>query len=171
MIQRTMLLIIAGILLFSGDRSYCQPVSASRTAPYYWVQPGAGITSLGPGLNGSLTVDIDNHLFTFRTVNTDLSLHGDTWEIAFLYGRGSRQRNLHFSAGVGVAVIGGKKYPGFFGGTSPEQVEPMIAFPLGGEIAWLATRYVAAVLHGFINVNTNQPIGGIGISLRIGKVK
>ncbi len=172
MSQKAILLCITGVFLFNISGIYCQQPPDTESTLRYWGQGGAATTSLGPGLAGSVTLDQNNHLFTLRAINTNLRFTDyDTWEIAFLYGRGYRRGNVHLSAGAGVAVIGGKKYAGLFGGEPAVQAEPMIGFPLGGEIAWTATRFAAIVFYGFANVNTNQPVGGIGLALRLGKVR
>mgnify|MGYP006293390753 CR=1 FL=1 len=160
------------IFLLSGSKIYSQNTHQSETVSLYWTQFGISITSLGPGLAGNLTLDHNNHLFTLGMHST--SLHGftrDTWDVSFYYGRGWKKETFHLSAGAGVAIISGKTYSGIFGGEPSEQMESMIAFPLRGEIAWVSNRFIAPVLFGVLNVNTNQPFGGIGIALRLGKMR
>ncbi|MBD3276418.1 MAG: hypothetical protein GF372_13970 [Candidatus Marinimicrobia bacterium] len=121
---------------------------------------------------GSLTLDRNNHLFTLGMNSTSLQgFTSDTWDVSFYYGRGGSRGALHMSAGVGVAIISGKTYSGIFGGEPSEQMESMIAFPLRGEVGWISNRFIAPVLFGVVNVNTNQPFGAIGIALRLGKMR
>ncbi|MFH5884220.1 hypothetical protein ACG2F4_07910 [Halalkalibaculum sp. DA3122] len=131
---------------------------------------GQAITTLGAGIHGGITFDHQHHLFSLRTTSTDPAFGGETWDIAFLYGRGTRIRSFYVSAGLGASVIGGTRYPRLFGGGRGEQMQTMIGFPLEGQISWQPLRYLAVDLYSFANVNTEQPFGGVGLSLRAGKL-
>ena len=92
----------------------------------------------------------------------------ETWEIAGLYGRVIAVRDLHFSAGVGVGVVGGKGYSQFFAAGNREDIDTMIGFPVEGRITWKPVPHAGLGLHSFANVNTVQPFGGVALTLHLG---
>jgi hypothetical protein len=88
-----------------------------------------------------------------------------------LYGRATTTEHLFLSAGTGVSVVGGTGYPRLFGGGRGTAFDPMIGFPLEGQVAWTPTGAVSLGLYAFANVNTAQPLGGLGLTLRLGDLR
>ncbi|MDZ7694850.1 MAG: hypothetical protein U5K69_27655 [Balneolaceae bacterium] len=123
------------------------------------------------GVFGGITLDHQRHLFSLRTTSTDPVFGEETWDVAFLYGRGTYIRSFYLSAGIGTSVIGGTRYSQLFGGDRGEQMQMMIGFPLEGQISWQPLRFLAVDLYSFANINTEQPFGGVGLGLRIGKLR
>lgn len=136
----------------------------------YWVHGGTSVSNLGVGIHGGISVDKNQHVFSFRTVSTDLYYGAETWDVALLYGRSTTFSTWYFSAGVGVAVTGGNKYSRLFGGGNTAPMETTLGFPLEGNISWQPTRFVALGLYGFANVNTEHPLGGMGLLFRLGNL-
>lgn len=143
----------------------------SGTDVSYWAYGGPAATTLGIGASGGVSVEVDRHLFSLRGVSTDPSLSNETWEVAFLYGRATATEEFFLSAGAGTSIVGGMRYPRLFGGGEGEEFEPMIGFPLEGQVAWTPSKIVSLGLHAFANVNTAHPLGGLGIVLRLGDLQ
>ena len=137
----------------------------------YWVHAGLSLTTLGTGVVGGLAVEANRHVFSLRAASTDPAWGGGTWDVAFLYGRMVEGASFMLSGGTGVAVVGGSRYGHLFGDGPVRTLEPMIGFPLEAQLAWTPTGIVALGVHGFANVNTGQPFGGIGLSLRVGDLR
>ena len=70
-----------------------------------------------------------------------------------------------------MAVVGGRRYDALFGGGDAEPFDTMIGFPLEGHATWLPTPVLAVGLHAFADVNTEHPFGGIGVHLRLGRLR
>lgn len=170
--MRCFCLVVAMSLLgFSGavgQPTGGQAVDNVGTEMNYWVHAGPTATTLGVGASGGVAVEFDRHVFSLRGVSTDRSLGAETWEVAFLYGRAIASEHFTVSAGAGTSVVGGMRYPKLFGGGEGETFEPMIGFPLEGQIAWAPTRVLSLGLYAFANVNTAHPFGGMGLTLRLG---
>jgi hypothetical protein len=47
----------------------------------------------------------------------------------------------------------------------------MIGFPLEGQVAWTPSRFMSIGLYALANVNTAQPLGGVGLNLRLGALR
>jgi len=137
----------------------------------YWIQAGPAATTLGLGMTAGGGLTIDRHVFSLRGVNTDPVVGGETWEVAFLYGRATVAGPVFMSAGAGVSVVGGTRYPRLFGGGEGEHFAPMIGFPLEGHLAWSPVGTVSLGLYAFANVNTAHPMGGLGLLLRLGRLR
>ncbi|PAU94509.1 hypothetical protein CK503_06855 [Aliifodinibius salipaludis] len=157
------------ILVASFSQSYSQGVQKTDSHIDYWVQGGPSVTTLGTGLQAELMVDYNNHLFSISTTSTDVDFGTEIWDIALIYGQSMNYRSFYLSAGTGVAVIGGNGYSDLFGRGTKTSIETTIGFPLRGQISWQPVRFFALGINSFLNVNTEQPFGGIGISVRIGK--
>lgn len=156
--------------------AFGQPTPAQRAEPSdtdvsYWAYGGPAATTLGIGASGGVSVEVDHHLFSVRSVSTDPSLGGETWEVAFLYGRVTATEEFLLSAGAGTSIVGGIRYPRFFGGGEGEEFEPMIGFPLEGQVAWTPNKAVALGLLAFANVNTAHPMAALGVVLRLGDLQ
>ncbi|WP_441000945.1 hypothetical protein [Fodinibius sp. SL11] len=168
---RKALLVLLGlplILVTSTSVSYGQGMQKSDSNINYGVQAGPSITTLGTGVQADLVVDYNNHLFSISTTSTDLDVGTETWDIALLYGRSMNYRSFYLSAGTGVAVIGGEGYSDLFGRGTKTSIETSIGFPLRGQVSWQPIRFLALGINSFLNVNTEQPFGGIGVSVRLG---
>jgi hypothetical protein len=63
------------------------------------------------------------------------------------------------------------RYSRLFGGGEAEEFDPMIGFPLEGQLAWTPTGVASVGLHAFANVNTAHPIGGLGLFIRLGSLR
>lgn len=159
------------VLLFTVNlsHSYGQEVQAPSSNISYWVQGGPSLTTLGTGLHAGLMVDYSNHLFSISTTSTDLDFGTETWDIALIYGRSMKYQSLYLSAGTGVAVVGGNGYSDLFGRGTKTSIETSIGFPLRGQISWQPMQFFGFGINSFLNVNTEQPFGGIGVSVRVGK--
>lgn len=137
----------------------------------FWLRGGPSVTTLGAGLQADVGVAFDRHVLSLRGTSTDRAVGAETWDVALLYGRALRVRDVHLSAGTGMAVVGGRRYQRLFGGGRGEPLDPMIGFPLEGHVSWTPTGVVAIGLHAFANVNTGQPFGGAGVSVRAGRLR
>lgn len=156
--------------------AFGQPTPGQRAEPSdtdvnYWAYGGPAATTLGIGASGGISMELDRHLFSLRGVSTDLVLGRETWEAAFLYGRATATEEFFLSAGAGASIVGGRRYPRLFGGGEGEEFEPMIGFPLEGQVAWTPSGTVSLSLHAFANVNTAHPLGGLGVVLRLGDLQ
>lgn len=148
-----------------------QSADGTETEVHYWIHGGPTATTLGIGIGGGIAVEFDRHVFSLRGVSTDPTPGRETWEVAFLYGRGISTENFYLSVGAGTSVVGGVGYPRLFGGGEGEAFEPMIGFPLEGRVSWAPTDVMALGVYGFANVNTAQPLGGVGLTLRLGHLR
>lgn len=157
------------IFITSPFDSYSQGIQKTDSSIDYWVQGGPSITTLGTGLQAELMVDYNNHLFSISTTSTDVDFGTEIWDLALIYGQGINFRSFYISAGTGVAVIGGDGYSDLFGRGTKTSIETSIGFPLRGQISWQPVRFFAFGINSFLNVNTEQPFGGIGVSVKIGK--
>jgi hypothetical protein len=129
------------------------------------------MTTLGPGASAGVSVEADRHVFSVRATSTDPSFGQETWDVGFLYGRALPVGSFMFSASTGVAVVSGTRYGSLFGAGAGRDMETMIGFPLEGAIAWVPTRTIGIGLRGVANVNTGQPFGGLGVTLRVGRLR
>ncbi len=163
---------IASILLAIGmpvtNPLLGQPIEDSASRNYFWVSGGPAITTLGPGLTAGATVASNRNLFSVRAISTDHTFGKETWEVALLYGRAISSRQIHFSAGTGVAVVGGTSYSGIFETNSAADLEPIIGFPVEARIYWTPVNFGGIGINGFANINTGQPFGGLALFLRLG---
>ncbi|MFO8099460.1 MAG: hypothetical protein R6T83_07555 [Salinibacter sp.] len=148
-----------------------QPADAPDPETQVWVHGGPAVTTLGPGLSGGVAVAYNRHVMSLRGVSTDLSPGRETWEAAGLYGRAITMGSVVLSAGTGVSVVGGTGYPRLFGGGPGASFDPMIGFPIEGHLAWTPTGVLSLGLYAFANVNTAQPLGGLGLTLRLGDLR
>lgn len=167
---QTLCLLIA-IGLLGCSTAFGQSADDSASDLRYWVHAGPSITTLGSGMHGGLAVEFDRHVLSLRATSTEPAFGDETWDVALLYGRAMVIRPFVLSGGTGVSVVGGTRYGGFFGGGPGRSLDPMIGFPLEGQIAWRPTAVVAIGLYGFANVNTGQPFGGMGMTLRVGNLR
>ena len=150
---------------------HAQPSDADSRPVRLWLQGGPSMTTLGAGLQAGIGIAFDRHVLSLRGTSTDRAVGAETWDVAFLYGREMVVRSVvHLSAGAGVAVVGGRRYRTLFGGAH-EALDPMIGFPLEGQVSWMFTSVLAVGLYGFANVNTGQPFGGVGVSVRAGRLR
>lgn len=170
MIFRSLLLaLFMGSLGFSA---LAQPAEEpDAPGPRYDVHAGPLLTTLGLGVSGGFAVEINRHVFTLRGTSTSSSLGSETWDVGFLYGRALHLRSFILWAGSGVAVVGGRRYPSLFGRGSGEPLETMMGFPLEGAVFWTPASVLAIGVRGIANVNTGQPFGGLGLMLRVGKIR
>lgn len=163
--------LVVGLTLLSTPAAFGQPTHDATSDINVWIHGGPAATNLGLGTIGGAAVEFDRHVFSLRAVSTDQTLGGELWEVAVLYGRDTATEHVFLSAGVGTAVVGGTKYPELFGGGEGDDFDPMIGFPLEGQIAWTPIPAVALGVHAFANVNTAHPLGGVGLTLRLGAVR
>ena len=162
--------LLLGLLLLPAS-ALGQPAEGAGAETNVWGHGGPAVTTLGLGLSGGLAVEFDQHVLSLRGVSTDRSPGAETWEAAVLYGRATTTEHLFLSAGTGVSVVGGTGYPRLFGGGRGKAFDPMIGFPLEGQVAWTPTGAVSLGLYAFANVNTAQPLGGLGLTLRLGDLR
>lgn len=157
-----------GLIVLSLSPALGQP--APNPEVNYWVHGGPAATTLGVGASGGVAVEYNRHVFSLRGVSTDPSIGGETWDLALLYGRATTTEHMFLSAGTGVSVIGGTRYPRLFGGGEGESFDPMIGFPLEGQIVWPPSSTVSLGLYAFANVNTAHPLGGLSLFVRVGSL-
>lgn len=161
-------MLVAGLLAFSTAAGQSAgEVSSIR----YGVYVNPATTTLGPGGSVGLFAETDRHVFSLRAATTDLTFGDDTWDVGVLYGRALLVRAFTFSAGTGVSVVGGRRYPSLFGRGSGRNLEPMIGFPLEGAVTWTAARVFSLGVRAFGNINTGQPFGGLGVTVHVGRMQ
>lgn len=165
---RVVLMLMAGLLPLSVALG--QPADSAADIRY-GVHVGPSVTTLGAGGSIGLTLEADRHVFTLRAASTDPTLGRETWDVGVLYGRALFVRSFTLTASAGVAVVSGQRYTTLFGDGPGEDLEPMIGFPLEGAFMWNAARVLALGVRGFANVNTGQPFGGIGVAVRVGRMR
>ncbi len=168
-VRRFWLALALAVLPLAGV--HAQPTEPEGRPVHFWMQGGPAVTTLGAGMHAGLGVEFDRHVLSLRGTSTDRSVGAETWDVAFLYGRALVVGHVHLSAGAGVAVAGGESYGQLFGGEQGEHFDPMIGFPLEGRASWMPTGVLAVGLYGFANVNTGHPFGGIGASVRVGRLR
>ncbi|MEL7833681.1 hypothetical protein [Fodinibius sp. Rm-B-1B1-1] len=166
---RSIFILLSFIFMTGVSNSYSQSVQKGDSDVNYWVEGGPSLTTLGTGLQAGLMADYNNHLFSISTTSTDFDFGAETWDIALIYGRSMSYRAFYLSAGTGVAVIGGSGYSDLLGKGTKKSVDTSIGFPLRGQLSWQPISFMALGIYGFANVNTEQPFGGIGFSLRVGQ--
>lgn len=137
----------------------------------YWGYYAPVMSTLGAGNAMGFGVEFNRHTFSVRTAATDTQPMRGTWDIAVMYGRAGMIGSFYATGSTGAAVIAGEQYPELFGGESEGTMEPMLAFPLEGQLSWPVNNILALGIYAFLNVNTNQPFGGIGLTVRLGKLK
>ncbi|MGM0545831.1 MAG: hypothetical protein ACQEST_03850 [Bacteroidota bacterium] len=160
---------LALLFAVSFSHSYGQEVKKTDSDIRYWAEGGSAITTLGVGIQTGVVIDYNNHVFSLGATSTDLDFGTEVWDIAVLYGRSMRYQSLYLSAGTGVAVVGGVGYSDLFGNGTENSIETSLGFPLKGQISWEPIRFLALGIYSFANINTEQPFGGIGVSVRVGK--
>ena len=165
------LCLVIGLSMLGLPVASAQLPGEEGSEPTYWVRGGPTMTTLGPGVSGGIALEFDRHVLSLRTVSTDPNWGGETWDVAFLYGRATSSEHFFLSAGVGASIIGGQRYSHLFGGGEGEELDPMIGFPLEGQVMWTPTRLVSLGMYAFANVNTGHPFGGLGFELRLGKLR
>ena len=174
MYGRTQLLVFYWFaLLFcaSFSQGYGQEVKPTSSDITFWIYGGPSVTTLGIGSQAGLAIDYSNHLFSIGTTSTDFDFRNETWDIALTYGRSMNYRSFYLSAGTGVAVVGGNGYSNLFGKGTKTPFETTIGFPLRGQISWQPIQFLGVGIKSFFNVNTEQPFGGVGVSLRVGRLQ
>lgn len=163
----TVLSLILLSIIFSSTAK-AQESDVVSSTPSLWVEAGPSITTLGLGYSGGLNAQIRGHYFAVKSNSTDLSYWDETWDVSFIYGRFAERNNFKFYAGTGVSVLGGTSYSSLFETDKSEEINPVIGFPLIASAYWHPVQFVDIGLHAFANVNTEQPFGGLGITLRAG---
>lgn len=151
--------------------SHAQTTEDSSSDSRYWVHYTQGFSTLGAGSAIGIGVDYRHHVFSIRTGSADRMPATDTWDIGIMYGRSMVAGSWYLAGGVGAAVIAGEKYSRLAGGTAAGVMEPMLSFPVEGHLSRPLNRFFAAGIYSFLNINSNQPFGGIGASVRIGRLK
>lgn len=163
--------LLLGLSLLSVSAAVGQSPSPEETGVQYWVHAGPAATTLGLGASGGVAVEFARHVFSLRGTSTDPTPNGETWDVALLYGRATTPGAFFLSAGTGVSIVGGTQYSHLFGRDEGEDFEPMIGFPLEGRLAWSPPGPVAFGLYAFANVNTAHPLGGLGLTLHLGRLR
>jgi len=148
-----------------------QPASPSDKSVHYGAYAGPSLTTLGLGMSGGVSVEVDRHVFSLRAISTDPSFGQETWDVGILYGRALLVRSFALSASSGVAVVSGTRYGSLFGRGPGRDLETMIGFPLEAAITWRPTRVLGLSIRGVANVNTGQPLGGLGVTLHVGRLR
>lgn len=169
-LKKALVLIFISLLTLGATITFGQSPKQDSSAdtPAFWIYGGPNLSTLGPGLTTGFSARNGNHLFSLRTISSDPLTYLDTWEAAVLYGRTMAVHDFLFTAGTGVAVVGGRRYPRLIATGAGEELEPMIGFPLEGQLIWNPFKYAGLGIYGFANVNTGQPFGGITLNIRIG---
>lgn len=172
LVNITRLLFLAFALsLFAGftTKTTAQP-ERNKKFPVvsYWVNAGPNLSTLGVGMSTGLAVKNGRHLFSVRAISTDPDFGSEILEAAFLYGNVFSHGNFQFSAGVGVSVVEGTRYPRLFARGDGEDLDPMIGFPLEGHVYWAPINFAGIGINTFANVNTGQPFGGLALTIRLG---
>ena len=163
-----LVLLTAGL----GASSAAAQASPQQAAgAHYWIYAGPSLTTLGIGASGGVAVEVDRHVFSVRATSTDPSFGQETWDVGILYGRALPVQSFTFSASTGVAVVSGTRYGSLFGRGTGTDLDTMIGFPLEGTITWTPTRVLGVGVRGFANVNTEQPFGGLGVTLHVGRLR
>lgn len=165
------LLLIFLLPAFVHGQNY-QSIEGEELSPYIWAETMVNYSTIGPGYGIKTSVDFNRHQFHLRAIETNSREYNEnTWEISFLYGRCKQIGNWHISGASGVAVIGGYRYSDLWGQNGAEPMDTMIGFPLEGQIYWSPVSFVGLGVYAYANVNTSQPIGGIGLSLKVGHIR
>lgn len=155
------------VSFFSFEAKAQQPTQPDKDHRY-WIHGGPALTTLGVGYHGGITFDYNRHVFSARGLSSDTAPANEFWDIALLYGRSMNFESIYLSAAVGTSVIGGKGYSDLFGAGTPQNIETTLGFPLEGQVAWEPTRFLSLAVYTFMNVNTEQPLAGAALSVRIG---
>lgn len=160
-----------GIGLWGPAGAAAQPSDARAEPLRFGAHAGLSATTLGTGLSAGLSVAAHRHVFTLRGMSTDPAPRAETWEVGVLYGRALPVGALTVSASTGVAVVGGTRYDSLFGRGPGEELATMIGFPLEAALTWTPTALLAVGVRGVANVNTGQPLGGVGLTLQVGRLR
>lgn len=170
MLRSAAAMLVVGLLL-SCSTAVGQSAERTTGGVRYWAHVGPSITTLGIGGSVGLAAEADRHVFSLRAASTDPTFGQETWDVGVLYGRALFVRTFTFSASTGVAIVGGRRYKTLFGSGPSEALETAIGFPLEGTLVWEAAPVLSLGVRGFANVNTEQPFGGMGVTVRIGRMR
>lgn len=160
------------LLLFS--LSFFQPPVFAQederaARPSFWVQAGPALTTLGIGFSTGFNAQVRDHYFALKTNSTEVSNWNETWDVSFIYGRHAQINNMSFCAGSGISVLGGTSYNSLFETDAWTKIDPVIGLPLEASFFWHPVNFLGVGMNAFANVNTEQPFGGIGVTLGIGR--
>lgn len=144
---------------------------AQRPLTRVWAEGSPALTTLGLGTRAAVGVTFDRHVLTLRGTTTARTPGGETWDVGLLYGRTVTYGRFQLRGGTGVAVTGGRSYSRLLGDGDGTSFGPVIGFPLEGHVGWVLTGFAAVGIHAFADVNTEHPFGGIGVYLRLGRLR
>ena len=167
------LLLLLVLILMIASQSRAQESNGSRTnLPGFWVETMTHYNTVGTGYGIKASMDFNRHQFHLRGIRANSRDYDQqTWEIGILYGRCAQINSWLISGATGVAAIGGYRYSDLWGQNGPEEMDTMIGFPMEGQIYWSPVSFAGVGLYAFVNVNTAQPIGGMGLSLKVGNLR
>ena len=87
-----------------------------------------------------------------------------------MYGVGSRTQNSRITGSLGVAIVDGQCCEGLFIGTC-EDIDATIGLPLAIDVAWIGLDVMALGVHGFVDINSEESFGGVGLTLELGRMR
>ena len=73
------------------------------------------------------------------------------------------------SLGCGLSLVKGSESEGFLDDGEP--VDPIIGFPLEGQIMWRPLRFLGLGVYGIANFNSEKNLFSIAVNLQLGRLR
>lgn len=126
-----------------------------------WLTGGIGKGSEGIAAIAGLNVASVPHLVSVRTATTGPILDGGEtfWDTGILYGRALRWPEGFAAASAGVGVMGGHR------------TDEHLSVPVAARVSWHLTSWLGFGAYGFVNINQEQPFGGVTLSVEMGMLR
>ncbi len=167
------------ILLHIGYESVHAQAEKESLKNLHWINAGLGVSSMGSfGGNAGLSIQYGKLIYTLRgTANSEEYLRGgdEFFDVGLLIGIASETQKSHASISIGIAIVTGSRYqktPSFFGfGGKSVDIIPTIGLPIESQLFLKLSRSIGMGFNIYLNINKEEPFGGITLNLLLGKVK
>lgn len=126
-----------------------------------WLTGGIGKGTEGIAAVAGVNVASAPHILSFRTATTGPVLDGGEtfWDAGLLYGRALRWPEGLAAASAGVGVMGGHR------------TDDHLSVPVAARVSWHLTSWLGFGAYGFVNINREQPFGGVTLSMELGLLR
>ena len=174
MSKRKRLFMIIVVMFMGSFFATAQSGEPSGKNNSTWVNLGLGAGSVQEVENSisaslSLTYQTGRHAFSLRTATSGGIFEDSFWDLALLYGWGTKPAQVHASAGIGISLVGGSRSEGLFSET--EKVNTTIGLPLEIQLSWRPLRFLGLCAYGFANINKEESFVGLTFCIQIGKLR
>ncbi len=160
------LVILVLPLTASGLRAQAAP---PVEVPRFSVHAGLGAGGGGFAATAGADYGVGNHLVSLRVAATAELFGDDFHDVAILYGRSSRWSRGMLALSTGVALVQGTRCDGVFGGC--RETPARFGVPLAARLGLYPLRFLGVGVYGFANINSEQPFGGVALTVEVGRVR